>query len=188
MPGESSPTPAHFRQVLSRLATGVTVVATAEPDGRRHGMTVNSLTSVSLDPLLVLFCCERDASLHDPVLRTGTWAVSLLSAEQEAVSRWFTNRERRDRDQFADLDVRAGDATGAPLLAGALGWLECRTWATYDGGDHTIVVGEVLDLAIGADDADPLVYFHSRYCTVDQRSGTPTSAASPATPSNNQAT
>ena len=129
-------------------------------------MTVNSLTSVSLDPLLVLFCCERDASLHEPLLEAGRWAVSLLSSAQEDVSRWFTQRERHGTDQFAELDVRAGPFTTAPLLNGALGWLECRTWATYDGGDHTIVVGEVVGLGIDAAAADPLLYFRSEYRTV----------------------
>ena len=163
--GESSPTPAHFRRVLGHLATGVTVVSTVDNAGQRHGMTVNSLTSVSLNPLLVLFCCERDASLHEPLLESGRWAVSLLSSAQEDVSRWFTQRERHGTDQFAELAVRAGQHTAAPLLNGALGWLECRTWATYDGGDHTIVVGEVLDLGVENDDALPLIYFRSGYRT-----------------------
>jgi flavin reductase len=161
--GESSLTPAYFRRVLSHLATGVTVVSTVDDGGSRHGMTVNSLTSVSLDPLLVLFCCERDASLHEPLLRSGSWTVSVLSAAQEDVSRWFTQRERHGTDQFAELDVRAGRTIGAPLLNGALSWLECRTWARYDGGDHTIVVGEVVDLGIDDDSASPLIYFRSAY-------------------------
>jgi len=147
---------------MSRLAAGVTVVSTLD-DGMPHGMTVNSFTSVSLDPLLVLFCCEKDASLHDPLLRSGTWAVSMLSADHEDVSRWFAARERRGTDQFAHLDVRPGPASGAPLLTGALAWVECRTWATYDGGDHTIVVGEVLGLHIVDDVAPPLIYFKSKY-------------------------
>src|SRR5436305_4596528 len=146
---------------MSRLASGVTVVSVVA-DGRFHGMTVNSLTSVSLDPLLVLLCCERDASLHEPLMATGAWAVSILTAEQAEVSRWFATRERREVDQFADLDVRPGDHTGAPILRQALAWIECRTWATYDGGDHTIVVGEVLALDIARDDA-PLIYVRSDY-------------------------
>lgn len=151
---------------MSLFASGVTVVSTVDDGGRAHGMTVNALASVSLDPLLVLFCCEKDASLYAPLMRSGTWAVSMLSAEQDAVSRWFATRERRETDQFAALAMRAGRRTGAPILDGVLGWLECQTWATYDGGDHTIVVGEVLDAGIGDDDAVPLLYFKSEYRTV----------------------
>src|SRR3954449_12338867 len=104
----SSIEPAEFRAVMSRFASGVTVVSTADDAGRAHGMTVNALTSVSLEPLLVLFCCEKDASLHAPLLRSGTWAVSMLTAQQVDVSDWFATRERRGTDQFAALAVRSG--------------------------------------------------------------------------------
>jgi flavin reductase len=154
-----------FRHVMSRLAGGVTVVATIDADGVPHGMTVNALTSVSLDPVLVLFCCERDASLHAPVLHSALWTVSMLTAEQEHLSRWFATRERHGAEQFAGLATRLGEHTGVPLLTESLAWLECRTWATYDGGDHTIVVGEVLDLGLGQADANPLLYFASEYRT-----------------------
>jgi flavin reductase (DIM6/NTAB) family NADH-FMN oxidoreductase RutF len=146
---------------MARYATGVSVVAT-EHEGVRYGMTVNSLTSVSLEPLLMLFCCERDASLHAPVLATGRWAVSVLSAAQQDVASWFATRGRPGVDQFDGRSAHAGGATGAPVLDGALAWFECRTWATYDGGDHTIVVGELLDLGCGADDP-ALLYFRSAY-------------------------
>src|SRR3954453_19766282 len=119
---------------MSRFASGVTVGSPVDAAGHAHGMTVNSLTSVSLDPLLVLFCCEKDATLHEPVLRTGGWAVSMLPARHEDAARWFAARERRGTDQFARFDVRPGAVTSSPILNGALAWLECRTWATYDGG------------------------------------------------------
>src|SRR4051812_46128895 len=106
---------------MSRLAAGVTVVSAVDADGARHGMTVNSLTSVSLQPLLVLFCCEKDASLHEPLLQSGRWAVSMLAASQDEVSRWFATRERRGSDQFSRLGVRDGRHTGAPILVDSLG-------------------------------------------------------------------
>jgi flavin reductase (DIM6/NTAB) family NADH-FMN oxidoreductase RutF len=155
---------AEFREVLGRFATGLTVVTTAHGDLRR-GMTVNSLTSVSLDPMLVLFCCQRDAALHEPLLASGRWAVSLLAAGQEDVARWFAVRAPTSVDQFAGYAVVPAEHSSAPLLADAMGWIECRTWATYDGGDHTIVVGEVLGLEAGAGDG-PLVYFRSAYRTL----------------------
>jgi flavin reductase (DIM6/NTAB) family NADH-FMN oxidoreductase RutF len=155
--------PVAFRHVVGRFATGVTVVTTVA-DGRAHGMTVNSFTSVSLDPLLVLFCCEHDAALHAPVLAAGAWAVSVLAADQQEVAAWFATRAEPGVDQFAGWASRPGPVTAAPLLDGALGWLECRTWATYDGGDHTVILGEVVGLQTGAD-AAPLLYFRSSYGT-----------------------
>jgi len=146
---------------MARYATGVSVVATVH-DGVRYGMTVNSLTSVSLDPPLMLFCCELDASLHAPVLASGAWAVSVLAAEQQDVAAWFATRGRPGVDQFEGQQAQPGGATGAPVLDGALAWFECRTWATYDGGDHTIVVGELLDLGCGQD-GPGLLYFRSAY-------------------------
>ena len=157
--------PTEYRHAMARFATGVAVVAT-ELDGVRYGMTVSSLASVSLDPVLMLFCCERDASLHEPVLTTGRWGVSVLSAEQEDVARWFATRGIRGIDQFSGQHARPGPMTGAPLLDGALTWFECRTWAAYDGGDHTIVVGEVVNLEC-AQDAPALLYHRSRFETLE---------------------
>jgi flavin reductase (DIM6/NTAB) family NADH-FMN oxidoreductase RutF len=157
--------PAQYRHVVSRFGTGVTVVGTVD-NGVRYGMTVNSFASVSLNPLLVLFCCEQDATLHGPVLASGHWSVSVLSAEQQPVARWFATRGVAGVDQWSDWPCRPGRLTSAPLLEDALAWLECRTWATYDGGDHTIVVGEVIDLSIGVDVA-PLLYYRSDYRVLD---------------------
>jgi flavin reductase (DIM6/NTAB) family NADH-FMN oxidoreductase RutF len=163
--GEPSLETATFRHVMSHFASGVSVVSTVDEAGRAHGMTVNALTSVSLDPLLVLFCCEKDASLHAPLLRSGSWAVSMLTLDQADVSQWFSARERRGTDQFAALEVRPGRHTGASILDEALAWLECRTWATYDGGDHTIVVGEVVAAGVIDAEAAPLLYYKSSYLT-----------------------
>ena len=141
--------PRDYRHAVGRFGTGVTVVGTVHDDVC-YGMTVNSFTSLSLDPLLVLFCCERDASLQQPLLASGIWGVTVLSAAQQDEAEWFATR---------------GRVTGAPLLRDGLAWLECRTWATYDGGDHTIVVGEVVDLALGSDES-PLLYWRSAYRSV----------------------
>jgi flavin reductase (DIM6/NTAB) family NADH-FMN oxidoreductase RutF len=160
----SSPLSAsEFRHAVGRFATGVTVVGTVDDDVR-YGMTVNSFTSVSLDPLLVLFCCERDSSLHEPILRSAVWGVSVLGAEQQEDAAWFAKRGLAGEDQFADRETTRGAVTGSPLLTHALAWFECRTWASYDGGDHTILVGEVVDLAV-ADEDRPLLYFRSQYKT-----------------------
>ena len=160
-----TPAAADYRHAISRFATGVTVVSTVH-DGVRHGMTVSSLTSVSLDPILLLFCCGKDSTLHAPVLAAGQWAVSVLPATRERLGQHFATHAPPGADQFAGQDVVPGPRTGAPVVLGALAWLECRTWATYDGGDHTIVVGEVIGLEIGAE-ADPLLYYRSDYRALD---------------------
>jgi len=152
-----------YRHVVSRFATGITVVSTIA-GGRRHGLTVNSFTSLSLHPLLAMFACELDAALHQPLAQSGAWAVSVLAADQQPAAAYFATRERPGPgpDQFDGWPSHPGPVTGAPLLDGALAWLEFQTWATYDGGDHTIVVGEVVGMQAGADSA-PLLYFRSEY-------------------------
>jgi len=156
--------PRDYRHAVGRFGTGVTVVGTVHDDVC-YGMTVNSFTSLSLDPLLVLFCCERDASLQQPLLASGIWGVTVLSAAQQDEAEWFATRGVPGADQFTGRAATRGRVTGAPLLRDGLAWLECRTWATYDGGDHTIVVGEVVDLALGSDES-PLLYWRSAYRSV----------------------
>lgn len=154
--------PLHFRRVISRFATGVTVV-TARQNGVHFAMTANSFTSVSLEPLLVLFCVEKVARFHDVVLAAGRWGVSVLGDGQEPASRWFATRGRPDADQLADFAWIRGRHTGAALFAAAIATLECATYAVHDGGDHTIIVGEVLEAAARPGPATPLVFYESRY-------------------------
>ena len=151
-----------YRRVVGRFATGVTVVTTVA-DGEHHAMTCNSFTSVSLEPVLVLFCAEKIARFHDVVLTTGTWAVSVLAQGQEHVSRHFAVRGRSLEGQFDDLPHRHGPVTGAAVLEGALAALECRTVSTTDAGDHTVVIGEVLGLGVPDPTGDPLLYYEGRY-------------------------
>jgi flavin reductase (DIM6/NTAB) family NADH-FMN oxidoreductase RutF len=151
-----------YRRVVGRFATGVTVITTLA-DGEQHAMTCNSFTSVSLEPVLVLFCAEKIARFHDVVLSTGSWAVSVLAQGQEDVSRRFAVRGRPLEDQFADLPHSVGPVTGAAVVDGALASLECRTVSTADAGDHTVVIGEVLGLGVPDPDGDPLLYYEGRY-------------------------
>lgn len=161
-PQPESLDPRRYRHVVSRFATGVTVVSTVV-GGIRYGLTVNSFTSVSLDPLLVLFCCEIDCEFHEPVLTAGRWGVSVLSQAQADDATWFATRGVPGVDQFTGrAGVRSGPALAVPLLTGALATFECRTWTTYEGGDHTVVIGEVIDATL-TNDVDPLLYFGSDY-------------------------
>ena len=154
--------PLLHRRVVGRFATGVTVVST-RADGVDHAMTVNSFTSVSLDPVLVLVCIDRAARFHAAVLQAGTWGVSVLAAHQEHVSRAFASRGRDRSEQFASVLVHPGEVTGAALVDGALATLECRTSSTLDAGDHTVLVGEVLALDVPDPAAEPLLFLEGRY-------------------------
>jgi flavin reductase (DIM6/NTAB) family NADH-FMN oxidoreductase RutF len=128
-------------------------------------MTCNSFTSVSLDPVLVLFCAEKVARFHDVVLGSGSWAVSVLSTGQERLSRHFAVRGRELEGQFDELPHTLGPITGAVVLDGALAGLECRTVSVTDAGDHTVLIGEVLGLSVPDPAADPLLYYEGRYRT-----------------------
>jgi flavin reductase (DIM6/NTAB) family NADH-FMN oxidoreductase RutF len=159
-----------LRGVLGKFATGITVV-TAGRDVPR-GMTANSFTSVSLRPALILVCVMREALMHEVILDCESFAVSILSARQEEVARHFANHRRpRGEGEFEVVDSTPGKHTGAPILADALAWLECRLAAVYDGGDHSIFLGEVLDLGHGIDD-DALLFhggnFHKLETAVDR--------------------
>ncbi|GAA2704364.1 flavin reductase family protein [Micromonospora olivasterospora] len=131
-----------LRTVLGSFATGVTVVAVGGT--RPHAMTANSFTSVSLDPPLVLVCVDRRAHMHDRILAAGGFAVSVLARDQEHIARHFADRRRgASFAQFERVSWTPGRHAGAPLIDAALAWLECDLWRAYDGGDHSIVVGEV---------------------------------------------
>ena len=158
--------PLAYRRVVGHFATGVTVVTTVLPGGERHAMTCNSFTSVSVDPVLVLFCAEKVTRFHDAVLDTGTWAVSVLSTDHERASRQFARRGRDLDQQFVDVPTHPGPLTGAPVLQGALAALECRTVSTTDAGDHTVVLGEVLGTSLPSPEAEPLLYYRGAYRTV----------------------
>lgn len=151
-----------YRRVVGRFATGVTVVTTLL-DGEQHAMTCNSFTSVSLEPVLVLFCAEKVARFHSAVLSSGSWAVSVLAQGQEGVSRHFAARGRELEGQFDELPHTVGPVTGAAVLDGAIAALECRTVSTTDAGDHTVVIGEVLGLGVPDASGDPLLYYEGRY-------------------------
>jgi flavin reductase (DIM6/NTAB) family NADH-FMN oxidoreductase RutF len=151
-----------FRRVAGRFASGIVVVSTSL-GGIGHAMTVTAFTSVSLDPLLVLFCAEKIARFHDAVLAAGTWAVSVLNEDSEKTARWLATRGRPLEGQLDAFRHHRGPVTGAPILDDALAAMECRTTAVHDGGDHSIVVGEVLAVSEPGPGSGPLLYYSSGY-------------------------
>jgi len=155
-----APTPADMRATLANFATGVAVISTLDQQGRPFGMTVNSFNAVSLDPPLVLWSLGLGAQSL-PIWRAARgFAVNILSAVQEPLSRRFSSRVD---DRFATVAWRPGQ-DGLPLLDGAVATFECRYWARYPGGDHEIMVGEVI--ACQRSDMAPLIYCQGRMGTV----------------------
>ena len=149
--------PAMLRDVLGHFASGVVVVTAAGPDGPL-GFTCQSFTSLSLDPALVSFAPSRTSSTWPRIRDVGAFCVNVLAADQQHLSAGFA---RSGVDKFAGVGWQPGPHD-APVLDGACAWIGCTLWREYDGGDHTIAVGRVLDL--GADPARlPLLYYRGRY-------------------------
>jgi flavin reductase (DIM6/NTAB) family NADH-FMN oxidoreductase RutF len=148
--------PREMRQALGQYATGVTVVTCRGQDGHRIGMTANSFTSVSLDPPLVLWCPKKNSPSLDDFTAADHFAVNVLAADQHHLSRQFATPTE---DKFAGAHVTDG-LSGVPVLGGTVASFQCRTVATYEAGDHVIMLGEVE--RYDAPGGEPLV-FHSGF-------------------------
>lgn len=155
--------PDTFRSVLGRFASGITVVTARDGDGRHYGMTVTAFCSVSLVPPLILVCIDLAASMHDALLRAPHFAVNILSADQEPLSRRFSGLDEHHR--FDGLGYTIG-VTGSALLEEALAHIECRRLAQHAAGDHTVIIGEVE--AAVAHDARPLLYYRGGYAQLER--------------------
>ncbi|WP_442876024.1 flavin reductase family protein [Amycolatopsis sp. NBC_01480] len=157
---DPSPEPA-LRQVMAQFATGVTIL-TVGGEGA-HGMTANAFTSVSLDPPLVLCCVSRAARMHSSIVAAGSFAANILASGQQHLSRYFTDWRRPDgMAQFEPVGCTVGARTGAPLITGALAWLECEVAEVLDGGDHSIFLGRVVAAAREAGEG-ALVFYDGGY-------------------------
>lgn len=153
----SNITPQHMRTVLGRFCSGITVITTTDA-GVPIGFTCQSFTSLSLDPPLVSFSPARTSTTWPRIREIGTFAVNVLAAHHAGLSNGFA---RSGTDKFAGVTWSPGPL-GAPILDGVIAWAECRLWAEYDGGDHTIVAAEVLYLQAGSPHR-PLLYFQGGY-------------------------
>lgn len=150
-----------FRQALGAFATGVTVITTRAGDNG-YGMTANAFSSVSLDPPLVLICAIAGNEGSDVIASNGKFAVNILAADQEPLSRFFSSKDRpRGADAFRDVAHKNG-VTGCPILDGVAGHLDCTLVATHEAGDHVIFVGEVQAMDV-APDVEPLLFHGGRY-------------------------
>lgn len=146
-----------FRQTLGQFATGVTVIA-MEVQGELRAMTVNSFTSVSLDPPLVLFCAGKDSKIGQFAHEATGFSVNVLGQTQRDVSTHFAGVGKGEPPRFG-----FSSWTGGPRLDGCRAALGCAAHAVHDGGDHWIIVGRVLATYIAPDEGEPLLYFGGRY-------------------------
>jgi flavin reductase (DIM6/NTAB) family NADH-FMN oxidoreductase RutF len=155
--------PDTFRSVLGRFASGITVLTARDDHGNDFGMTVSAFCSLSLVPPLVLVCVDHIASMHEMLLRASHFAVNILAAHQEPISRRFSGPDEHTR--FDGVGYSRGKS-GAALLDDALAHIECRRFEHHDAGDHTIVVGEV-EAATPYDDR-PLLYYRGGYAQLER--------------------
>jgi flavin reductase len=144
------------RRIMGQFATGVTVVTTRRGE-ELCWMTANAVASLSLDPPLVLVAVDKRAQMHDHLMEARFFAVNILSEEQEALSRRFAMRGPKE---WSDLKLTTA-VTGAPILDGALAYLDCKLAEVLPGGDHNIFTGEILAGDVG--EGRPLVYYQGKY-------------------------
>ena len=149
-----------FRHAMGRFATGVTLITT-HLDDELHGMTANAVTSLSLDPMMVLVCVDKTADTHDILSKAGVFAVNILNRSQAHLSNRFAKKEF-DGAHGLDEVPHGFAVTGSPIIEGAIAYLDCRTAMEHHGGDHTIFIGEVLEVKELSEDA-PLVFYRGKY-------------------------
>ena len=147
-----------FKRAMAQFASGVTVVTTRYGE-TPIGITASSFTSLSLEPPLVLVSLSKKLFTHNAIAESGFFAVNVLSAHQLELGMRFAGMRPQLPDRFAGLTTYQA-STGAPLLPDSLAWVDCTVWAMYDGGDHTIFVGEVQDLSVS--DLDTPLLYHNR--------------------------
>ena len=160
-----------YREVLTRFATGVTVVTTVEesPDGPLPwGTTVNSFTGISLDPPLVMVAIGKERSIHPIIERTGRFGVNILGEDAQALSDCFAGAPSPlPRSAFCNADYELGQA-GLPVLESAVAFLAAEVDKVIDAGDHTIYLGKVVETGCRDEVGWPLLYFRRRYLSIER--------------------
>ncbi|MDT7891176.1 MAG: flavin reductase family protein [Thermoproteota archaeon] len=151
-----------FREIMSYFATGVTIVA-VNINSKPYGLTVNSFTSVSLEPPLILICIQKGKKAHDMISRAKFFSINILTSEQEHLSVRFADPKIEDiRFEGVDYEI---DEYGCPLIKNCLAYIICRKYKEYDGGDHTIFLGEIVEMIKGQEKL-PLIFFKRNYYTI----------------------
>ncbi|MFS0864786.1 flavin reductase family protein [Fredinandcohnia sp. 179-A 10B2 NHS] len=146
-----------FKEVMGNYPTGVTVVTTTDENGVPLGLTVNSFASVSLDPLLILWSIDKRVSSYEPFIKSDKFAVHVLAGDQGDICALFASK---GTDRFGNCEWTLSDHN-LPIVSGAAGVLQCKTFKTIDAGDHTILIGEVVDIENHS--KEPLLYHNRKF-------------------------
>ena len=152
-----------LKEAMRVFPQGVTVV-TMMVDGGPRGITVSSFTSVSLSPPLILVSIAKGSQLHDQYRGANAFAVNFLADDQKSISDRFAGRTEA-RDRFEGLKYDLGES-GSPIIGGVRAVIECKTWKVYEGGDHSLIIGEVV-AAHALSNKKPLVYYAQQYTTTE---------------------
>ncbi len=148
-----------FRSALSAFTTGVVIVTTLCPEGEKVGLTVNSFSSLSMEPPMVLWCLEKRSQSVPLFAKGRSFTINVLTDQQQHLAQIFSSK---NHDRFKDVAL-AGDPTGAPIIEGCLSWFECGVADVFDGGDHYIITGLVT--RFGRRDEKPLIFHDGKYKT-----------------------
>jgi flavin reductase (DIM6/NTAB) family NADH-FMN oxidoreductase RutF len=152
---DSNTNVSRFKEVMGNYPTGVTVVTAVDKEGKPHGLTVNSFASVSIDPILILWSIDHGVGSLDVFINAEKFAVHTLASDQSDVCSLFATK---GVDRFANCEWKLSEH-GLPIISGAYGVLQCKSFKNIEAGDHTILIGEVID--IQNEDKKPLLY-HKR--------------------------
>jgi flavin reductase (DIM6/NTAB) family NADH-FMN oxidoreductase RutF len=155
--------PLEFRSIMGHFATGVTVITTRAGE-LVQGMTANAISSLSLDPVMVLICVDKSTHTHGMLEAGGVFTVNILGEHQEDVSRIFAKREEPEAGTMRGVPFRMGH-TGSPIIEGCMAFMECRIAEVYEGGDHSIFLGEVVGEGV-VEEMRPLVFYRGQYRTL----------------------
>jgi flavin reductase (DIM6/NTAB) family NADH-FMN oxidoreductase RutF len=164
--------PDRYREVMGHFATGITVVTTLEGE-QPQGITVNALSSVSLEPPLVMVALDRRRFITPTVRAVGRYGVNVLGADQQGLSDCFANAPvSPGREDFCGASWHRGP-TGMPLIDGSIATLECTIVETFSAGDHDLFIGRVDSLEQHREGVPPLLYFRRRYLRIEQGADSP---------------
>lgn len=160
--GALSIEPSALRAVLGRFASGV-VIVTGQTDAGCAGLTVQSFMALSMDPPLVLLSIARTSTSWPAIKATGRVGINIVGEDHSDLALAFACSGGQ---KFESCDWRPGRVTGAPVLAGAIAWVEAEIWQLYDGGDHEIVTARIVDLGAVEEDSRPLLFFRSNFAAL----------------------
>lgn len=154
--GDRAVDQSHFKQAAGRWATGCAVIASLDAEGKAHGLTMSAITSLSLDPMQFLICLDKGARTLAAIRASQRFSINVLEQDQVEIAKLFASKSD---DKFKNLSCEV--LSGAPVIEGSLCWIVCKLAHIHAGGDHDIVIGDVLD--IRTSDGEPLLHFQGSF-------------------------